>query len=362
MSRQATIPLTVGNIIPKGDTQETAAIIQVWQDAGQYLQQRRFVVENPQTGQLAVFLASLDVSAMLELLQQASRQSGSLDAYRRRHATNPTLPIGATLNLSLEHVEQVAAAGSTYLLYHTANVFFQQLMLGINLSCPGACQLLSSRFSDAGAHRYEAQDYDSRAFHDGKCSSLEHTWPPIQKPAFQTVWNWMEAAGTSERNTAITTINKVLIDLLKLARQRDRYGARTALLVANQLELLLGTRADKDLVHARERTGLIMGYPPESADCFKELYRLKQALMNGAHPVKRPALVYHHAEEETLDLIKPHNSGVEKGFALIIALLQTLITHNAQGFQFTESMSLLSEGLRGGNHHQDTTTNAAKPV
>ncbi len=339
-SSPTVIRLMVGNIVPKGDARDSEDVLRVWQAAGLHLRERTFRVENPQTGGLCSFVATLDVAAVLDRLQQARTQTGSLDTYRGRHANQPSLPIDGVLTLVLAAGE-TDPAPTDHLIHHTASVFFQQLLLGINLSWPGACQLLSCQFAGPGAHRYEAQNFDSRAFHDGRCSSLEHGWPLLRALPFATVWDWMDRAATSQRNTAITSLNKVLIDLLKIARQRDHYGARTALLVANQLELLLGTQADRDMVHARERAGLILGVPPESADCFKELYRLKEALITGAHPVRRPALVYHHAEEETIDQIKHHNSGIEKGFAVLIALLQHLISHDAQGFEFRESAGLV---------------------
>ncbi|MBK8971123.1 MAG: hypothetical protein IPM37_07030 [Hahellaceae bacterium] len=337
MSGPFTLSLQVDNLIPRGDPEETRAIIELWTSAQAHLQNKPFEVQDPGSGKSLSFTLSLKADAALGLMNAVRSQFGSFNAARRERATHADMTLGAVLA-----VELAAAPDDTSLLgtYHAASVFFQQLYLALNLALPGACQLLATRFIGEQAHRFESQNFDASAFYDARASALEQTWPPLSTLDFVSVWAWLERTGNCESNTAVTPINKVLIDLLKVGQQQNAQSARTALLVANQIELLLGTHRDEDLRTARQRASLIFGPPPEAADGFKVLFQLRQALFKGAHPVRRPALVYHSPEDETVGLLKPHNSGVERSFAVILALLQQLIKENAQAYRFSESLTI----------------------
>lgn len=330
------ITIDIHNAIPNGSADTSARIVALWQFIDGFFNARKFVVEDPCRDQLGEYKVSVDASALIGLMQSAVSAAGSFDSCRQQHAADSQVQIGSRLDLTIEALD---AKTDLYSMYNTASVFIQQLLLGMNLALPGSCQFLSTDFAGTHAHRFEAQDFDSKAFHDAHLSAIDHGWPSIRQLDFETVWNWFENAGTSERNTAISPINKVVIDLLKIAQQRYRYGARTAMLVANQLEQLVGTRNDEDMQHARERVSLILGRPPEAADCFKELYRLRLALFLGEHPVRRPDLVFHNADEEIMQQLAQHNSGIEKSLAVVLALLQDLILNNAEGYQFSEQMA-----------------------
>lgn len=337
MSGPFTLTLQVGNLIPRGDTEETRTIIDVWTSASAVLHHVPFTVQDPSSGKPLAFTLTFKGDDALARLQQIQRQFGSFNACRQERSRNPEVEISASLILHLQ-----AQTRETSLLgyYHAAAVFFQQLFTAMNLAYPGACHLADTRFVGENAHCFDAQPFDSSAFYNGRASSQEHAWPPLSGLDFSRVWSWLERTGCSESNTAVTPLNKVLIDILKVAQQLNPQSARTALLVANQIELALGTGQDEDLGSARQRASLIFGAPPEAADGFKILFQLRQALFKGAHPVRRPALVYHSVEEETLGLLKSHNSGVERGFAVVLALLQQLIRENAQAYRFSESLTI----------------------
>ncbi len=335
MQTTETINLDIHNAIPRGGAEASAKILALWQFVDGYFDASLFRVEDPYRGQTGEYSISLDASALISLMQNACSSSESFDHFRQQHAADSSVAISSVLRIT---VEALNARTEPYSVYHAASVFIQQLLLGMNLTLPGSCQFLGSRFSGAQAHRFEAQDFDSMAFYDAQLSASEHQWPALSELEFDQVWRWLEGAGTSERNTAITTINKVLIDMLKIAQQRYRYGARTAMLIGNQLEMLMGTQNDRDMQHLRERVSLILGRPPEAADCFKELYRLREALFLGDHPVRRPALVFHNADEEIMQQLAQHNSGVEKALAVVISLLQDLIKSGSEGYQFSEQM------------------------
>ncbi|AZZ95151.1 hypothetical protein EUZ85_01405 [Hahella sp. KA22] len=336
MQSTETIQLEVKNAVPSGGEQETALCIDLWRQIDGFFKDRPFKVEDPYRGKLGEYDISLDASDMVRALQQAKDSSGSFNHYRRKHAEDSSVSLSATLSLKVAARNDLTAP---YSIYHTASVFIQQLMLGMNIALPGSCQLLATRFLGEQAHRFEAQDFDSKAFYDANQSAVDHGWPRIGQLNFEKVWDWFEMLGTSHRNTAISTANKVLVDMLKIAQQRYRYGARTAMLVANQLEMLIGARNDEDMQHLRERVSLVLGRPPESADCFKELYRLRHALFLGEHPVRRPTLGYHDADEEIKQQLSQHNSGVEKAIAVVLALVQDLIETQSREYAFTEQMS-----------------------
>ncbi|WP_369600412.1 hypothetical protein AAIA72_11240 [Hahella sp. SMD15-11] len=331
-----TIQLEIGNAIPHGTPDETRRAVDLWKEVDGWFDGRPFKVENPISGAPEVFRISLDAAPLIGLMERALNTAGSFDAWRLRHAQDETVPLTGHLNITVEVVE---GSEAPYSRYHAAAVFIQTLLLGVNLSQPGACQFLATRFVGKQAHRFEAQDFDSKAFYDGMQSARENGWPKIDSLPFSQVWTWLEQIGASEKNTVIKDINKVLVDMLKIAQQRYRYGARTAMLVANQLEMLMNTKREQDMTHLRDRVSLVLGQPTEAADCFNELHRLREALFHGDHPVRRPALVYHDADEEVRQQLAQHNSGVEKAIAVVLALVQDLIRHRAECYRFSETMS-----------------------
>ncbi|RMF16314.1 MAG: DUF2267 domain-containing protein [Gammaproteobacteria bacterium] len=336
MQTTETIQLEIGNAIPHGTEDETRRAVALWKEVDGWFSNRPFKVENPLNGAPESFNITLDAEPLITLMERIVNEAGSFDAWRLKHAQDETVPIHSRLNITVEVAE---ASETPYSRYHAAAVFIQTLLLGVNLSQPGACQFLQTRFAGKHAHRFEAQDFDSKAFYDGMQAARENGWPKMENLPFNQVWTWLEQVGVSEKNTVLKDINKVLVDMLKIAQQRYRYGARTAMLVANQLEMLMRCKRETDMTHLRERVILALGQPTEAADCFNELHRLREALFHGDHPVRRPALVYHDADEEVRQQLAQHNSGVEKAIAVVLALLQDLIEHRAETYRFSETLS-----------------------
>lgn len=333
MGHELHFSFTIDNLIPHADESTSQHIIALWQEAANTLGACALNCVHPGTGKYVDVCFKADFSAILTCLHDANAQSGSFDRRRSLHLQNDAMTIGAALPLTVSCDDTTLDHGAAFAL---GSVFQQQLFLALNLALPGACQMLGVSFRGEAAHLFEAQAFDSKLFSDARMSAQQQNWPTLATLPFAQVWQWLEHCGFSRADIAISDLNKVLLNLLKLAQQRQRYGSRSALLMARQLELLLGQEAPARL---RERCALILGQIPEAADCFIELFRLRADLFQGSHPVRRPALITHSLGTEEREQIAGHNSAIELAASITVALLQQLISQNRDKFSFREVLS-----------------------
>jgi hypothetical protein len=137
-----------------------------------------------------------------------------------------------------------------------------------------------------------------------------HQWPELSVQSFANVWDWLAVCEASCTDTALNNINKVLFTLLKVAEQRHEYSART-----------------------------VLGATPEQSDCLRELLEVLYNLFLASQPVHRPPLICNHTADALRGQIGQHNSAVESGTAMVLALLHDLIPHQSQSYAFSENWS-----------------------
>ncbi|ALO46198.1 hypothetical protein [Pseudohongiella spirulinae] len=334
MTSSATIDFYIGSAIPPGNAAETAKTINLWQSVSDVLQHIEFSAPETDYHAGAQFSIGCDFSQLVERLEQAHKQSGSFDHYLKQHIENHTLKTDATLRMTLSHPDDKLSDAE---FYRVATVYLQQLVLAANLAQPGSIQFLHTRFAESVAHRYEAQEFDSRILYGAAKAAHYNAWPSIKPLDFAQVWNWLEMCGSSQVTTAISRINKTLFSLLKVAQQRHESSARTALMVVYQLEQLLDCRQADSLDRIRSRMRLILGDIPEPANNLNELARIRSDLFVASQPVHRPPLISHDSSEALRSQMDQHNSAVESGTAMVLALLHDLIKNSAQQYEFAES-------------------------
>ena len=334
MTSELSFHIHVDNIIPHADKNASQEILSIWKAAHQFFSETDYQCISADGNTILDLQVKLDLSGAIEIIESAIQRTESLDAYRQLHAENSDTEIGAVFAISLNPAAAQNAI-STEDAYYVASTFQQQLFLTLNLAFPGSCKLIGTRFVGHNAHLYEAQSFDSKLFYDARMASRQEGWPTAQTLDLPTIWNWLNTQGFSRSDTAISSINKVLVNLLKLGQQRHRFGSRSALLASQQLELLLNTH---DEARLRNRTKLILGDIPESADCFVALLQLRDELVTGNHPVRRPALICHSATEESREQISRHNTTIELAANIIVNLVQRLIKTGKNKYQFKESL------------------------
>lgn len=334
MTSSATIEFYIGSAIPPGNAAETAKTINLWQSISDVLKHIEFTAPETEHRSGAQFKVDGNFDQLVKRLERAQKESGSFDAYLKRHVEDAGLGTDAHLYLTLSHPDDGIKEAE---FYRVATVFLQQLVLAANLAQPGSIQFLHTRFGDAVAHRYEAQEFDSRILYGAAKAAHYNEWPGIKTLDFAAVWNWLEMCGSSQVTTAISRINKTLFSLLKVAQQRHESSARTALMVVYQLEQLLDCRQADSLDRIRSRMRLILGDIPESANHLNELARIRSDLFVASQPVHRPPLISHGNSEALRDQMDQHNSAVESGTAMVLALLHDLINSGAQQYEFAES-------------------------
>lgn len=333
MTTELSFRLNVDNIIPHADPQSSQKVVATWKSASQLFNDFKYECIKPSSGNLITQQISLDMSDVLNVLENAITQSGSLDSCRKHHIENRKTRVNASLAFTLKSEDEAIQIGDAYQI---ASTFLQQLYLAMNLAYPGSCQLLGVEFEGENSHLYEAQSFDSKLFYDARMSAHQQGWPNLQTLELPTTWNWISKQNFSHSDIAISDCNKVLFNMLKLAQQRHRYGSRSALLAAQQIELLLGTRHSGDVKRLRARTRLILDDIPESADCFVELFQLRANLFHGQHPVRRPALICNSPSQERREQIASHNTTIELAAGIITGLIQRLVKTNESKFQFKE--------------------------
>jgi hypothetical protein len=337
MTSSVTIGLQIGNMVPHGNESDTGTVVAMWRIIDQFFDGQPFTAQDSVGGRPGDYGISLDASHLLRTMEAASMESGSFSAHQKAFAEKAGLAIDGGLEITVhgkdERMDEEEA-------YHVASVFLQQLVLAANLSVPGSIQLLDTRFTGNGAHRFEAQQFDSRILYGALKTARYDDWPPISTSLdFGAVWSWLDQCETSHTGTAIKDVNKVLFTMLKVAEQRHEYSARTVLLVLYQLEMLLDCRHASSSGPMYRHARMILGDIPDAADCFNELYEVRHQLFHGNQPVHRPPLISHNTEAAIREMIGQHNTAVESGTAITLALLQDLASHGAQSYLFRETMT-----------------------
>lgn len=336
MASSASIQLQIGNAVPSGDENDTRAVIELWHQVDKFFTDLGFEAQNGINGEVKPYDISLNAADVISTLEQAKQQSKSLTAHQVAHIDNPANRINASLTITIASEDHKLSEEESY---QVATVLIQQLVIAMNLLRPGSIQLLGTRFQGESAHRYEAQNFDSRIFYGALRGSATNNWPELQPHALPVVWSWLESCATSKTEVAIKSINKVLFTLLKVAEQRHEYSARTALLVMYQLEVLLDCRQPNSLGDVRHRTALALGHLPDATEWLSELHDIRNDLFMASQPVHRPPLICHSTGDALREQFGQYPSAVELGTALVIALLQDLIAHQAHGYSFAETLS-----------------------
>ncbi len=335
MANSQTVTLNIGDVIPNAGDNESSWIISAWEGADKYIKDIQFKVEDPYQAKLVEYRVSLDASDLVKTLKNAQEVSGGFANYLQACKNEKNAARGK-LVVTLETENGGLEA---YSLYHSMTVFFQQLVLAMNIALPGSCQILNASYEGKGAASFEPPQIDSNIFTNGWLSAFDAEWPILKPLKFSDVWSWLDGQHTSETDTALSMVNKVMFCLLELAHQSTAYSASNVLLVSHMLELF--GKMENDVNHnlLRERISIILGQPSDKADSFNELYRMKQSLIRSEQPVRRPALVYHDADDEILQQLEMHNSPVEQALAIVLALLQDLVVNKCNSYQFSEQVT-----------------------
>lgn len=330
----STMVVSIENAIPQAGRDDSAAILALWRDIQDQLKDCPFTAQARPGAPVQEYRVSLDLAHLLAGMEQAL-ESGGFDCQRAAHVRDPGVSLSANLNLVI-HAGGKPVQGLE--AWAVASVFLQQVQLAANLVLPGAFQMLGARFIGEQSHLVEAPLADSVIF-SGVRRSLSEFWSLPAGPDFAAVWAWLARAELSHTHTGIKGLNKVLLTALKVAEQRQEYSARTVLLVLFQLEILLDCHTRNDPGLLRRRLNLVVGSVPESADCIRELYTVRNELFTGTQPVHRPPLLTHTEQDALEEQLGQYNMAVVHASTLVLVLLRELVAHDATGFVFRESVT-----------------------
>ena len=330
-----TINLHISNALPPGNQAHSQDILALWQDIAAFFRERTFRASGDTSDNEQDYQVTFDATSMVELMEQALRQNDSFDKYRQALGTGENPPFGSDLQVTISARDKVPESDA----YGVASVFLQQLVLAANISVPGSIQLVGTWFTGDGSAHYEAQTFDSHLLYGAHQAAVMNEWPTLKSIPFSQVWAWLERTESSSTHTALKDINKALFTFLKVAQQRQEYSARTVMLVAYLLETLLDCRPSGLQSRLGSRLRAILGDIPEGADCIRELQEIRDNLFLASQPVHRPPLLGSRGADSTASQLGQHNSVVEGGMAIAMALLQDLVKHQALSYQFNEKWS-----------------------
>lgn len=335
MSTSTTIELSIANALPQANPADSARILDLWRQIGGHFRNHGFSAQHRPGARVKLYNLGLDASGLVQTMEQALQQAGSFDRQRAAHVEDRNAKVSGNLLLT---VADRTGELQEREVYEVANLFLQQLVIAANLVLPGCIQILAAGYVGPGAHLVEAGVADSVIF-GGARKVLQEDW---KLPAldFAQVWNWLDALELGHSHTAIKAIDKVLLTQLKVAEQRHEYSARTVLLVLFQLELLLDCHARNDASLLHRRLRMLLGHLPESVDCIRDLFSVRNELLQGFQPVLRPPLLAHDMQDELQELLGQHNMTVINAAVLVHALLVQLVAKGASDFVFSESVSL----------------------
>jgi hypothetical protein len=333
MTTEFSFHLNINNIIPHADKQASENIIAIWKEAEQLTQDMEYSCLNPRGGADNTLKVMLSLADTIQHLENAVNTSGSFNAYRQQFVDKDQGKMSASIGFVIRTPDPKNTIGDAYKI---ASILQQQLYLAMNITYPGTCQWLGVSFDGPDSHLYEAQSFDSKVFYDARMASHEQSWPTLQQLDLKATWHWINRQRFSGSDTAISDNNRILMNLLKLAQQRHGYGSRSALLASHQLELLLNIKAQEGLNRLRDRTALVLGQIPEAADCFIELFHLRDDMFQGNHPIRRPALISHSSHDESREQMASHNTTIELAAGMVVCLIQALVKTNRDKFQFRE--------------------------
>jgi hypothetical protein len=327
-----TINLHISNALPPGNQAHSQDILTLWQNMAAFFRDRPFRASGDTSDNEQDYQVTFDAASMVDLMEQALRQSDSFDKYRQALATGDKPPTGTDLQVTVSARDNITESDA----YGVATVFFQQLVLAANISVPGSIQLVGTWFTGDGSAHYEAQTFDSHLLRGAHQAAVMNEWPALESLPFSQVWSWLEQTESSSTHTALKDINKALFTFLKVAQQRQEYSARTVMLVAYLLETLLACRPAGIQRRLGSRLRAVLGDVPEGADCIRELQEIRDNLFLASQPVHRPPLLSSRGADSTASQPGQHNSVVEGGIAIALALLQDLVKHQALSYQFNE--------------------------
>lgn len=331
-----TIEVSIAQPIPNAPAGIQNKIIAAWIQAGDLLNGIRFKVEDP-LDEFDVFHLSMDLSQVVAVLERAAEHEGGFTKYRQEMRQG-----SASINSATIRIELTAEAENenTVAYYHAAAVALQQLYLALNIAVPGSCQIVDAKYLGGECASFDPPVLEATPFINAYLHSVESQWLAIEKLNVDEVWNWLKMLKTSETETAIRPVNKALFGLLELGRSQSGLSNKDVLLICKLLELLTSATDVIDPLHIRSRIALILGHASREGDSIAEIYRLKQAYTLGARPFRRQAVRVHDFEEEFLRNLRDHNSPVEEGVTIVLAILQKLCKNSAAGFQFEETVSI----------------------
>ena len=82
-----------------------------------------------------------------------------------------------------------------------------------------------------------------------------------------------------------------------------------------------------------------LAFPPASEALSANFTKFATACLPATSPYEAPPLIAHTPFDESHEQIVQHDSAVELGTALVLLVLQNLISRSATNFVFTETLS-----------------------
>lgn len=221
-----------------------------------------------------------------------------------------------------------------------AELYAYDLFTILNLAYPGSCNFLTLSVKTKDGRCVSEPRLSAYSLDFAWVETLAQKWPTVQVLPLDQVARWHDSLKLGTKQTADTSVEKLLFAMLHLCRREDYVEAVIWIFYA--LEALVETRVGESISTMVRRVSLLLGLDEkQKATLNKELrklYDLRSAVVHGGYRVTHPIAQevvdrrIGDALERTIDLF-------QFGFTIVVACLQALVARGWIHLSFQETMT-----------------------
>lgn len=221
-----------------------------------------------------------------------------------------------------------------------AELYAYELFAILNLSYPGSCNFLTLSIKVKGDRVALEPRLPGYPFDFARVETLAGRWPSLQVLPLRQVALWYSSLQLGTRQSAETSVEKLLFAMLHLSK-RDDY-AEAVIWIFYALETLVETRVGESVSTLVRRVSLLLGLDEKQKIALnkqlRKLYDLRSSIVHGGyrvtHPIAQEVVDRSVGDERSraIDLF-------QFGFTIVVACLQALIARGWTHLSFQETMA-----------------------
>jgi len=214
--------------------------------------------------------------------------------------------------------------------------FLQNLFLALNLCMAGGCHLYRCTLPANPKLEAWAPSLNGHPIESAWRAAARWGWPLLQTLNFEKVWQWLERVSLLDAVVAKSPAQVAGFALIEIAAL-NVVEPKDIIMVSQTLETLFVEEHDGISRRLKNRIKLVLGEPPTDKKWLTKLYETRSKIVHGAFPVVRPIIGY-YAEGLPQQLQEELSLQLDRGFSVIIAVLQDMIINSSVSYKFVENV------------------------